>query len=49
MMLRAPSFSKYWLPTVDNWLAETVTPVKVQLLEVLPVTAVKSLVALTKI
>ena len=49
MMLMAPSFSRYWLPTVDTWLAETVMPVKVQLLEVDPVTAVKSLVALTKI
>jgi hypothetical protein len=47
MMLMAPSFSRYWSPT--NWLAETVSPVKVQLLEVAPVTAVKSLVALTKI
>ena len=49
MMLRAPSFSKYCCPVVATALVETVTPVKVQLLEVDPVTAVKVLVALTKI
>src|SRR5262249_20761039 len=49
MMLRGPSFSKDWLPTTWTASVETVVPVRVQLLDVVPVAAVKLLVALTKI